>query len=67
MLFRSAIQARARQAIEFLTQQLADMCEEFGIEVDLEARITPSWLNEDAIATLTARNAANPHTNPRAQ
>lgn len=64
---RDAIQARARQAIEFLTQQLADMAEEFGISVDLEARIAPTWLDEAAIAVLEARNAANPHTNPRAQ
>ena len=64
---RDAIQARARQAIEFLAQQLADMCEEFGISVDLDERINPSWLSEDAIAALEARNAANPHTNARAQ
>ena len=64
---RDAIQARARQAIEFLAQQLADMCEEFGISVDLDERINPSWLSEDAIAAIEARNAANPHTNTRAQ
>lgn len=64
---RDAIQARARQAVEFLAQQLADMCEEFGISVDLEERINPSWLSEDAIAAIEARNAANPHTNTRAQ
>lgn len=64
---REAIQARARQAIEFMAQQLADMAEEFGIAVDLDARIAPHWLNEDAIAALEARNAANPHTNARAQ
>ena len=64
---RDAIQARARQAVEFLAQQLADMCEEFGMSVDLDERINPSWLSEDAIAALEARNAANPHTNARAQ
>lgn len=64
---RDAIQARARQAVEFLAQQLADMCEEFGISVDLDERINPSWLSEDAIAAMEARNAANPHTNTRAQ
>ena len=64
---RDAIQARARQAVEFLAQQLADLCEEFGISVDLDERINPSWLSEDAIAALEARNAANPHTNTRAQ
>ena len=64
---RDAIQARARQAVEFPAQQLADMCEEFGISVDLDERINPSWLSEDAIAAIEARNAANPHTNTRAQ
>ena len=64
---RDAIQARARQAVEFLAQQLADMCEEFGISVDLDERINPSWLSDDAIAAMEARNAANPHTNARAQ
>ena len=64
---RDAIQARARQAVEFLAQQLADMCEEFGMSVDLDERINPSWLSEDAIAAIEARNAANPHTSTRAQ
>ena len=64
---RDAIQARARQAVEFLAQQLADMCEEFGMSVDLDERINPSWLSEDAIAAIEARNAANPHTTTRAQ
>lgn len=64
---REAIQTRARQAVEFLVQQLADMAEEFGIQVDLEARIAPPWLSEEALASLEARNAANPHTNPRAK
>ncbi len=64
---REAIQQRARQAIEFMAQQLADMAEEFGIAVDLEARISPAWLNDEALATLEARNAANPHTSARAK
>lgn len=55
---REAIQARGRQAIEFLVQQLADMAEEFGIQVDLETRITPTWLDEEALALLEARNKA---------
>ncbi|WOI47719.1 hypothetical protein [Acidovorax sp. BLS4] len=62
-----AIQQRARHAIEFLTQQLVDMAEEFGIRVDLEGRLTPTWLDEEALAALEARNAANPYTNPRAK
>lgn len=56
---REAIQARGRQAIEFLVQQLADMAEEFGIDVDLESRIAPTWLNEEALAALEAREAAS--------
>ena len=55
---REAIQARGRQAIEFLVQQLADMAEEFGIQVDLETRISPTWLDEDALKLLEARNQA---------
>lgn len=62
-----AIQQRARHAIEFLAQQLADMAEEFGIAVDLDERLTPTWLDEEALAAIEARNAANPHTNARAQ
>lgn len=56
---REAIQARGRQAIEFLVQQLADMAEEFGIQVDLETRISPTWLNEEALALLETRNKAS--------
>lgn len=51
-----AIQQVARQSIEFLVQQLADMAQEFGISVDLEGRIRPDWLDEDALAVLEARN-----------
>ena len=53
-----AILIRARQAIEFLAQQMVDMTEEFGISVDLENRLMPTWLDEDALAALEARNAA---------
>lgn len=51
-----AIQHVARQSIEFLVQQLADMAQEFDISVDLENRIRPDWLDEDALAVLEARN-----------
>lgn len=64
---REAIQQRARQAIEFMVQQLADMAEEFGIAVDLEERISPAWLNDEAVAVLEARNAANPDISARAK
>lgn len=53
-----AIQQVARQSIEFLVQQLADMAQEFGISVDMESRIRPDWLDEEALAVLEARNAA---------
>ena len=53
-----AILTRARQAIEFIAQQTVDMTEEFGISVDLENRLMPTWLDEDALAALEARNAA---------
>ena len=56
-----AIQARARQAVEFLAQKLADISEEFGIAVDLENRIAPTWLSEEALAAIEARNAAEPN------
>ncbi len=51
-----AIQNVARQSIEFLAQQLADMAMEFGIRVNLEERISPDWLDEEALAVLEARN-----------
>ena len=53
-----AILTRARQAIEFLAQQVVDMTEEFGISVDLESRLSPTWLDDEALAVLEARNAA---------
>ena len=53
-----AILIRARQSVEFLAQQMVDMTEEFGISVDLENRLMPTWLDEDALAALEARNAA---------
>jgi len=55
---REAVQARARHAVEFLAQQLADMADEFGIAVDLDSRLAPTWLTEEALAALEARNAA---------
>ncbi|WP_205904654.1 hypothetical protein [Diaphorobacter sp. HDW4A] len=53
-----AILTRARQAIEFLAQQMVDMTEEFGISVDLENRLSPTGLDEEALNVLEARNAA---------
>lgn len=53
-----AVQARGRQAVEFLAQQMVDMAEEFGISVDLESRLSPTWLDDDALTVLEARNTA---------
>ena len=51
-----AVKQVARQSIEFMAQQLADMAHEFGISVNLEERISPDWLDEEALAVLETRN-----------
>ena len=51
-----AVKQVARQSIEFMAQQLADMAQEFGISVNLEERISPDWLDEQALAVLETRN-----------
>lgn len=53
-----AVQMHARQAVEFLAQKLADISEEFGIAVDFENRISPGWMNEEALAAIESRNSA---------
>ena len=53
-----AVKQVARQSIEFMAQQLADMAHEFGISVNLEERISPDWLDEEALAVLEARTTA---------
>lgn len=60
-----AISSRGRQEIEFLVQQLAGIADEFGIAVDLESRLKPSWVDEDALAIIEARNSPSPHTSSR--
>lgn len=55
---REAIVLLARQSVEYLCQQLLDITTEFGIDVDLEERLRPSWLNEEALAAMEARQAA---------
>ena len=54
---RDAIQMMASQAVEYLCQQLVDISTEFGIAVNLEERLKPSWLSEDALAAMEARQA----------
>ena len=55
---REAVQIKARQAVEWLAQQLVDTATEFGIAVDFEERLRPSWMNEDALAAMEARQRA---------
>ena len=52
---REAVQTRARQAVEWLAQELAETANEFGIQVDFEDRVRPSWLTEEALAAIEAR------------
>lgn len=52
---REAVQTRARQAVEWLAQELAETVNEFGIQVDFEERVRPSWLTEEALAAVEAR------------
>lgn len=55
-----AVQHAARVAVQFVTQQLADMAAELGIPLDLEERVEAPWTEADAaaLAALEARNAA---------
>lgn len=55
---REAIQLVARQAVEYLSQQLVDIATEFGIAVDFEERLKPAWMDENMLAAMEARNAA---------
>jgi hypothetical protein len=55
---REAIQMEARQAVEFLCQQLVDISAEFDIAVDLESRLKPAWMSDDLLAAMEAKNAA---------
>ena len=52
-----SVQLMARQAVEYLCQQMLDVSTEFGIAVNLEERLKPSWLSEDAIAAMEKRQA----------
>ena len=56
-----AVQHAARAAVQFVTQQLADMAAELGITLDLDERVEAPWTEADAaaLATLEARNTAS--------
>lgn len=54
---RESIQARARQDVEWLAQELAEICNEYGIQVNFEEQVRPSWLNDDALAAMEERQA----------
>lgn len=51
------LQLRARQSVEFLVQQLAGLCDQFNIQVDLDGCLPPPWLDAAAIAALEERDA----------
>lgn len=55
----------ARQAVEYLCQELASISVEFGIKVDFENLVNPPWMSEAMLAAMqskiderTARDAA---------
>lgn len=50
-----AVQTRARQSIEWLAQQLAEIATEFGIVVNFEDMVKPPWLDEAALDAMEAR------------
>ena len=51
---RESIQNRARQAVEFVAQQLAEISTQFGIAVDFEEMVRPTWLSEEALDAMQA-------------
>ncbi len=56
--YPEAIELVARQAVEYLCQQLVDISTEFNIAVDLESRLKPSWMTEEMLTAMEAKNAA---------
>ncbi|MBV5296313.1 MAG: hypothetical protein JZU58_28570 [Curvibacter lanceolatus] len=54
---RESIETRARQDVEWLAQKLAEICNEYGIQVNFEEQVRPSWFNEDALAAMEAQQA----------
>lgn len=53
-----AIELAARQAVEYLSQQLVDIATEFNIAVDFESRLKPAWMSDELLAAMEAKNAA---------
>jgi hypothetical protein len=51
---RESIQTRARQAVEFVAQQLAEISTEFGIAVNFEEMVRPAWLDEGTLDAMEA-------------
>lgn len=64
-----AIELAARQAVEYLSQQLVDIAMEFNITVDFETRLKPAWMDDDMLAAMEAKNAADAaaKTGPKAK
>lgn len=54
---REAVQLMASQAVEYLCQQLLDISTEFGITVNLEERLKPNWMSDEALAAMEKRQA----------
>lgn len=52
-----SVELAARQAVEYLSQQLVDIATEFGIAVDFEQRLRPAWLDESALDAMEARQS----------
>lgn len=55
-----AVQQAARAAVQYLTQQFADIAAEFNIAIDLDERVDPPWSAEEeaALQALAAKNMA---------
>lgn len=45
----------ARQAVEFLCQELAAISVEFGIKVDFENQVNPPWMNPATVAAMQTK------------
>lgn len=54
-----AIELAARQAVEYLSQQLVDIAAEFNITVDFETRLKPAWMDDTLLAAMEAKNTAD--------
>ena len=61
-----ATELKASQAVEFVCQSLVDIAKSFRINIDLDTRLNPPWMDEEVIAAMERRAQEKPHTNPRA-